>query len=65
MPIRPRSGRSRVVRQRKSCCISAGPPDDMAAAALGLSLGKMGNVRTQTLRAFDAAEVSKLLDKTV
>jgi uncharacterized protein with GYD domain len=40
-------------------------PDDMAAAALGLSLGKMGNVRTQTLRAFDAAEVSKLLDKTV
>ena len=24
MPIRPRSGRSRVVRQRKSCCNSAG-----------------------------------------
>ena len=24
MPIRPRSGRSRVVRQRKSCCSSAG-----------------------------------------
>ena len=37
----------------------------MAIAALGLSLGKMDNVRTQTLRAFDAAEVSKPLDKTV
>ena len=24
MPIRPRSGRSRVVRQRKSCCSSVG-----------------------------------------
>ena len=24
MPIRPRSGRSRVVRQRKSCCSSDG-----------------------------------------
>ena len=24
MPIRPRSGSSRVVRQRKSCCNSAG-----------------------------------------
>ena len=39
-------------------------PDDVAAAALGLSLGKMGNVRTQTLRAFDAAEVGKVLEKT-
>lgn len=39
-------------------------PDDMAAAALGLSLGKLGSVRTETLRAFDAAEVGKLLDKT-
>ena len=36
----------------------------MAAAALGLSLGKLGSVRTETLRAFDAAEVGKLLDKT-
>ena len=40
-------------------------PDDMVAAELVLSLGKMGNVRTQTLRAFDAAEVSKFLDKTI
>ena len=40
-------------------------PDDMVAAELVLSLGNMGNVRTQTLRAFDAAEVSKFLDKTI
>jgi uncharacterized protein with GYD domain len=37
--------------------------DDMAAAELGLSLGRLGNVRTQTMRAFGSAEVTKLLDK--
>jgi len=37
--------------------------DDMAAAELGLSLGRLGNVRTQTMRAFGSAEVIKLLDK--
>ena len=35
MPIRPRSGRSRVVRQRKSCCNSVGAgmfeAEDLAA----------------------------------
>ena len=39
--------------------------DDAAVAELGLSLGKLGNVRTQTMRAFGPAEVSKLLDKMV
>ena len=39
--------------------------DDAAAAELGLSLGKLGNVRTQTMRAFGPAEVTKLLDKMV
>ena len=38
--------------------------DDLAAAEFGLSLGMLGNVRTQTLRAFGSAEVTKLLDKT-
>ncbi len=37
--------------------------DDMVAAELGLSLGKLGNVRTQTMRAFGPAEVTKLLEK--
>ena len=40
-------------------------PDDFVAAALGLSLGKQGNVRTHTLRAFDAAEATTLLGKTI
>jgi uncharacterized protein with GYD domain len=39
--------------------------DDAAVAELGLSLGKLGNVRTQTMRAFGPAEVTKLLDKMV
>ena len=39
--------------------------DDLAVAELGLSLGKLGNVRTQTMRAFGPAEVTKLLDKMV
>ena len=39
--------------------------DDAAVAELGLSLGKLGNVRTQTMRAFGPSEVTKLLDKMV
>jgi uncharacterized protein with GYD domain len=38
-------------------------PDDLSATALGLALGAMGNVRTQTLRAFGAAEMKQILDK--
>ena len=37
--------------------------DEMAATALGLSLGKAGNVHTETLRAFSAAEMSEILSK--
>ena len=40
-------------------------PDDVAMTALGLSLGKLGNVRTQTLRAFSAADMSSVLGKVV
>jgi uncharacterized protein with GYD domain len=38
-------------------------PDDLSVTALGLSLGAMGNVHTQTLRAFGPAEMAKILDK--
>jgi uncharacterized protein with GYD domain len=40
-------------------------PDDASATALLMSLGKLGNVRTQTLRAFSAAELAPILDKVV
>jgi len=39
--------------------------DDLAATALSLSVASLGNVRTQTLRAFDAAEMTKILAKMV
>jgi uncharacterized protein with GYD domain len=38
-------------------------PDDMVVTALGLTLGKAGNVRTQTLRAFSPAEMGTILGK--
>ena len=37
--------------------------DDLAATALSLSVAALGNVRTQTLRAFDAADMKKILTK--
>ena len=40
-------------------------PDDESMTALGLSLGKLGNVRTQTLRAFSAADMKGILSKVV
>ena len=38
-------------------------PDDAVATALSLSISERGNVKTQTLRAFDAAEMGKILAK--
>ena len=38
-------------------------PDDASATVAMMSLGKLGNVRTQTLRAFTAAELAPILDK--
>ena len=38
-------------------------PDDAAITAFGLSVGKIGNVRTQTLRAYDAHDVKAILGK--
>ena len=38
-------------------------PDDATASALSLSVAKLGNIRSQTLRAFSAAEMEKILEK--
>jgi uncharacterized protein with GYD domain len=38
-------------------------PDNMSATALALSLGKLGNVRTQTLPAFSAADMKTIIGK--
>jgi uncharacterized protein with GYD domain len=38
-------------------------PDDQSATALSLALNALGNVRTQTLRAFGAGEMKQILDK--
>ena len=41
----------------------ADAPDEMTVTALGLALGKSGNVRTQTLRAFTASDMTAILSK--
>jgi uncharacterized protein with GYD domain len=38
-------------------------PDDVSMTAVGLGIGKLGNVRTQTLRAFSAADMKNILGK--
>ncbi len=38
-------------------------PDEEAGMALLLSLGVLGNLRSQTLRAFSSKEMEKILDK--
>lgn len=38
-------------------------PDDASAAAFGLAIGSAGNVRMQTLRAFDRNEMNGILAK--
>jgi uncharacterized protein with GYD domain len=40
-------------------------PDAATVTALGLSIGALGNVRTQTLPAFSAAEMGTILKKMV
>jgi uncharacterized protein with GYD domain len=37
--------------------------DDMTATAVALSLSKLGNVRTQTLPAFSAADMKEIIGK--
>ena len=38
-------------------------PDDYAAATVALGIGKRGNVRTKTLKAFNEAEMKKIVEK--
>jgi uncharacterized protein with GYD domain len=38
-------------------------PDDQSIAALLFSIGSLGNVRTQSLKAFDADEIERVLGK--
>ena len=38
-------------------------PDEETATAVLLHLGSLGNIRTQTARAFDAAEMQKVHDQ--
>jgi uncharacterized protein with GYD domain len=38
-------------------------PNEITATALGLSIGKADNMRTQTLRAFSQAEMGPILNK--
>jgi uncharacterized protein with GYD domain len=38
-------------------------PDDESVAALGLALGALGNVRGQSMRAFNAEQMRAVLDK--
>ena len=38
-------------------------PNEEAATALLLSVGALGNIRTQTLRAFSAEEMGRILSK--
>src|SRR5262245_15122069 len=40
-------------------------PDEASMTTLGLSIGALGNVRTQTLRAFTADEINQILTRMV
>ncbi|ODT05707.1 MAG: GYD family protein [Mesorhizobium sp. SCN 65-20] len=38
-------------------------PDDLTATALSLSVSELGNVKTQTLKAFDANDLRQIIGK--
>jgi uncharacterized protein with GYD domain len=40
-------------------------PDVETITAIGLSIGKLGNVRTETLRAFSKVEMATILNKVI
>jgi uncharacterized protein with GYD domain len=40
-------------------------PDVETITAIGLSIGKLGNARTETLRAFSKAEMAAILNKVI
>ena len=43
--------------------LTAEAPDDAAMTAFGLSVGALGNVRTQTLRAFTPDEMGRIIGR--
>jgi uncharacterized protein with GYD domain len=43
--------------------LAAEAPDDETITSVGIAIGKLGNVKTQTLRAFGEAEMQKILQK--
>ena len=40
-------------------------PDELTAAALNLSLGALGNIRTESLRAFSADEMATIVSMMI
>jgi uncharacterized protein with GYD domain len=38
-------------------------PDESSAMTLGLSLGALGNVRTESMRAYSAADMTEIVSK--
>ena len=40
-------------------------PDELTGTALNLSLGGLGNIRTESLRAFSAEDMTKIVAKMV
>jgi uncharacterized protein with GYD domain len=48
---------------RYDCMAILEAPNDETVTALGLSIGMLGNVRTETLRAFSADEIGRILGK--
>lgn len=43
--------------------MTADAPDDEAASAISLEIGRQGFLRIETLRAYDAAEVDGILGR--
>jgi uncharacterized protein with GYD domain len=48
---------------RYDAVFTAEAPDDETITAFAGSIGALGNIRTQTLRAFSAEEMNKILAK--
>jgi len=40
-------------------------PDEASMTALAMSVGRLGYIRTQTMRAYSAAELAPIMDKVV
>jgi uncharacterized protein with GYD domain len=48
---------------RYDCALILEAPDDETMVAFGLSSGKLGNGRTETLRAFTQSEINRILNR--